>query len=334
MTELTRRTLFAGVAAATAATALTPPAGGGALAAAPPAGKQNPGWYRYKVGEFEVTVVTDGVAVGALPDAYVKNAPKTDVGAELAAMHLAPDKFSNWFNPLVVNTGSKLVLFDAGAGLSTFQQSKGSLGQFHSNLAAAGIDRNAIDAVIVSHFHGDHIGGLLDAENKFAFPNAELLMPALEIKFWTDANASRFPAPINGQFANVKRVLGALSAANTKITQYEGNKELVPGITLMHTPGHTPGHTSFVIASGSNHMIHQVDVTAGMATLFVRNPGWYFFFDTEPELAEQTRRKFYDMVITDKVRIHGYHIPFPSNGYIEKDGKAYRFVPAVWDPTI
>ena len=186
--------------------------------------------------------------------------------------------------------------------------------------------------MIITHFHGDHINGLLGADNKFAFPNAELFMPALEIKFWTDeSNAARFPDPIKGQFANVKRVLGALGG---KFTQYEGSKELVPGITSMPTPGHTPGHTSFMIASGSEHLLHQVDVTAGAGTLFVSQPSWHFWFDTDGPLAERTRRKFYDMVIADKLRIQGYHFPFPANGYIEKNGAGYRWVPAPWHPMI
>ena len=333
MSQVTRRNALAGAAAATAVGALSSVVGSDvSQAAAPLSGKQNSGWYRYKVGEFEITVVTDGVNFGPLPDIYVQNAPKNDVSAVLAEMHYAPDKTSNWYNPIVVNTGSKLVAIDAGGGPPAFQQTKGTLGQYHNNLAAAGIDRNAVDVVILSHSHGDHISGLLDSENKLAFPNAEILMSAVDIKFWSDeTNASRFPDPVKGQFANFKRVWGAL---NGKVTQYEGSKELVPGITSMPTPGHTPGHTSFTIASGSDHLIHQVDVTAGMGTLFVQKPDWHFLFDVDGPLAQQTRHKFYDMAAADKVRIQGFHFPFPAVGNIEKDGNGYRWVPAAWNPTI
>jgi glyoxylase-like metal-dependent hydrolase (beta-lactamase superfamily II) len=333
MSKITRRNALTGAATVMAAGALASIGGSDvAQAAAPLGGKQNSGWYRYKVGDFEVTVVTDGVSFGPLSDAYVQNAPKNDVSAELAAMHYAPDKTSNWYNPIVVNTGSKLVVIDAGGGPPAYQQTKGTLGQYHNNLAAAGIDKNAVDVVILSHLHGDHISGLLDSENKLAFPNAQLLMPTADITFWTDdSNASRLPDPVKAQFANVKRVMAALDG---KVTQYEGSKELVPGITSMPTPGHTPGHTSFTIASGSDHIIHQVDVTAGMGTLFVQKPDWHFLFDVDGALAEQTRRKFYDMVIADKVRTQGYHFPFPAVGNIEKDGSGYRWVPAAWNPTI
>ena len=332
MTELTRRSLLAGTAAAGAVLAGTDSIVSPAKAAAPISGKQNPGWYRYKVGEFEITVVTDGALSAPLGDRYVQNVPKADVSAGLAALHYAPDKTTNVFNPIVVNTGSKLVAIDTGAGLGAFTQTKGTLGQFHTNLAAAGIDKSSVDVVLLSHLHGDHINGLLDAENKLAFPKAEVLMPAADIKFWTDdANVSRFQEPVKGQFANVKRVLAALGG---KVTQYEGSKELVPGITSMPTPGHTPGHTSFMISSGPDRLLHQVDVTAGMGTLFARNPKWHFVFDVDGPLAVQTRHKFYDMVIADKQRIQGYHFPFPAVGYIEKDGAGYRWVPDVWNPSI
>ena len=166
MTELTRRTLLTGAAAATALpmTAALP-----ARAAAPPAGKQAPGFYRYKVGTLEVTVVTDGARTFPLPDGFITNAKKDDINAALAAAFMEKDKMTIPFSPIVVNTGSKLVLIDTGNGEAAHAQSKGAVGQLNSNLAGAGIDRNAIDTVVISHFHGDHVNGLLTADSKPAF---------------------------------------------------------------------------------------------------------------------------------------------------------------------
>jgi glyoxylase-like metal-dependent hydrolase (beta-lactamase superfamily II) len=331
MTELTRRTLLAGAAAATALplAAATP-----ARAAAPPAGKQAPGWYRYKVGSYEVTVVTDGLRVAPLADNFVKNAKKDEVNTALQGMYLEKDKVTAPFNPVVVNTGSKLIALDTGLGAAQYQESKGALGQYHTNLAAAGIDAKAVDVVIISHFHPDHINGLVGTDNKPTFVNAEVMVPAAEWKFWMDdGNMSRAPAnsPLETNFKNIRRVFGALG---NKATQYEPGKELAPGITSVATYGHTPGHTSHVIASGNAQVMVQADVTAAIGLLFARNPGWHAVFDMDGAQAEQTRRKLYDMAATEKLLIQGYHYPFPAAGYIEKDGAGYRLVPISWNPTI
>jgi glyoxylase-like metal-dependent hydrolase (beta-lactamase superfamily II) len=228
-----------------------------------------------------------------------------------------------------VNTGSKLVLIDSGLGPATFEQTKGQLGQGHANLAAAGIDRNAVDTVLISHFHGDHIGGLLAADGKPAFPNAEVLLPATEWAHWMDdARMNAAPEAARGAFANVRRVFGALGKS---VSQYQAGKEIAPGITAIATPGHTPGHTSHLVTSGSGRLLVQADVTAGPALLFVVNPGWHASFDTDGALAEQTRRKLYDMASTEKVLVTGYHIPFPAAGHIAKEGDGYRFTPIAWN---
>ena len=332
MTELTRRSVIAG-AAVGAASAMSPIATSvPANAAAPAAGKQAAGWYRYKVGDFEVTVVTDGSRPTKLPDNFIRNAQRDAWSAGLAAVYMDKESPAFPFTPIVVNTGPKLVAIDTGLGVAAYEQSKGAIGQYQTNLAAAGIDPKSIDTVIISHFHGDHINGLLAAGNNPAFPNAEILVPEVEWKFWTDeGEASRASEGLKGNFANAKRVFGALG---NKVTPYQAGKEVAPGITAVATPGHTPGHTSFTISSGSASVMAQIDVTAGPALLFVRNPDYQAFFDMDGPLAVQTRRKLYDQLAADKTMVQGFHLPFPSVGYMEKDGNGYRFVPSPWNPTI
>jgi glyoxylase-like metal-dependent hydrolase (beta-lactamase superfamily II) len=333
MHSISRRGLLTGTVAVTATT-LAPLGGRSpARAAAPMAGKQAPGWYRYKVGSFEVTAVTDGARSMALADTFVKNAGKDEVNSSLAALYMEKDKLTFPFTPIVVNTGPKLVVIDTGLGPTMYEQSKGAVGQFQTNLAAAGIDRNAVDAVIISHFHGDHINGLLTADSKAAYPNAEIMVPAVEWKYWLDdGNMSKAAAgsPLEGNFKNIRRVFGALG---NKVTQYDAGKDLMPGIKAMATPGHTPGHTSYIVSSGSASVLVQVDVTAGPALLFVRNPGWHAI-DMDAPLAEETRRKLYDMAAADKMPIQGFHFPFPALGFIEKDGSGYRLVSAPWNPVL
>jgi glyoxylase-like metal-dependent hydrolase (beta-lactamase superfamily II) len=328
MNELSRRGLL-GAAAATALAPLT--ASWPAQAAAPLAGKQASGFYRYKVGSFEVTAVFDGLRTIPLPDNHVRGISKQEVSDALGAVYFDKDNASTPITPAVVNTGSKLVVIDTGIGPAMLATTKGAFGNHQSNLEAAGIDRNNVDVVIISHFHGDHINGLLTADGKLSYPNAEIMVPAAEWKFWTDeSNSTRSPEGQRPNFANIKRVFTALG---NKVTQYEAGKEIIPGFTAMATYGHTPGHTSTLVSSGSATLLIQADVTAGTALLFVRNPGWHGP-DFDGPMAEATRRKLYDQVVADKLLVQGYHFPFPAVGNIDKDGGGYRFVPAMWSPSI
>src|SRR5262245_8940950 len=331
MTDLSRRSILAGMAVAAAGT-VDPLALRRAEAAAPPTGKQAPGFYRYKVGSIEVTVVTDGIAKFKFADTHVTNKTRAEVNAGLEAAHYEKDMMTTPYNPIVVNTGGKLVVIDTGTGEANFERTKGVTGQFHSNLKAAGIDRGAIDTVVISHFHGDHINGLLSPDNKLAFPNAEVLVPAAEWKyFMDDGEMSRAPAGrMQDLFKGLRRVFDAL---DRKVTQYEPGKEVAPGITAVATPGHTPGHNSHVIASGSDKVYVQADVTH-VPYLFARHPDWHAFYDQDGAMAEQTRRKVYDMLAAEKMMVQGFHYPFPCLAYVEKAGSGYREIPVPWNPTI
>jgi glyoxylase-like metal-dependent hydrolase (beta-lactamase superfamily II) len=334
MTELTRRHLFASAAGAAAATSLGSLAvGTPAHAAAPPAGKQVAGWYRYKVGDIEVTVVTDGANRFKPPENFVVNAKKEDVSAALRAAYFQDDMMLNPYTPIVVNTGGKLYVVDTGVGEAALTSSKGAVGQFQTNLAAAGIDAKNIDAVIITHFHGDHINGLLKADNSLAFPNAEILVPAAEQKYWMDdGEMSRAPAGrVEGHFKNVRRVFNP--NVLKRVSPYEVGKEIAPGITTVATHGHSPGHNSLVLSSGTSKVFVQGDVTS-VPYLFVRNPGWHVMFDQDAKMAEETRRKTYDMLVAEKMPVQGFHYPFPSLAYVEKTGSGYREVPVPWSPTI
>jgi glyoxylase-like metal-dependent hydrolase (beta-lactamase superfamily II) len=330
MTDITRRSLFAGAAAAALGAV---PLGSSARAAAPAAGKQAPGFYRYTVGTFEITVVTDGANRFPLPDDFVSNMKKDEVQSALAAAHMSSDVFFNPYNPIVVNTGAKLILIDTGIGEAGYQQTKGAAGQFLTNLAAAGLDANAIDTVIISHYHGDHVNGLLRADNSLTFANAEILVPAEEHKFWMDdGEMSRAPkCRMEGLFKNNRRVFSG--EVRKRLRTYEWDKEVVPGITSVGTPGHSWGHTSHVVASGSSKVFVQADVTH-VPYLFARHPGWHAFYDQDGAKAETTRRKVYDMLAAERMLVQGFHYPFPSLGHVEKDGTGYRVVPAAWNPVI
>lgn len=328
--ELTRRHVLAG--AAGIATAPLLPAVS-AQAAAPMADKQAPSFYRYKVGDIQVTVVSDGVNTFALGGNFIPNAKVEDVAAALEKAYMPKDKVSIQFGPLVINSGGKLIVLDTGNGAGALAGSKGAVGQFSNNMAAAGFDPKAVDLVVISHFHGDHINGLLNADGTPAFANAEVLVPSVEWKFFMDdgemsrATGERMP----GVFKNARRVLE--TGLKKKVTPYEWGKEVAPGLLAVETPGHTPGHTSYVLSSGSGKVFIQSDVT-NIPYLFAANPGWHAFFDQDADMAEKTRRKTYDMMVAEKLQVQGFHYPFPGLGNVEKDGSGYRVIPAPWNPVI
>jgi glyoxylase-like metal-dependent hydrolase (beta-lactamase superfamily II) len=332
MTDLNRRHVLAG-AAALGAAAISQSATRPASAAVPQSGAQAPGFYRYKVGTFECTSINDGARTFPMPDKFVTNVPKDEALAAGEAAYMPKGMVTVPFNPQLINTGSKLVLIDAGNGVANLEPSKGAVGRTLQNLAAAGVDPKSIDIVLLSHLHPDHTNGIRALDGSMAFPNAEIMVPAKDWAFWTsDENAAKAQSSemMKNYFANVKKTFAGIES---KVTKYDWDKEVTPGITSIGTPGHTPGHTSFAIASGNSKILVQSDVT-NIPEFFLRNPDWHVAFDTEPDLAQQTRHKFYDMAAAEKVTVVGFHFTFPSIGHVEKDGAKYRLIPSAWNPTI
>jgi glyoxylase-like metal-dependent hydrolase (beta-lactamase superfamily II) len=282
--------------------------------------------HRYKVGDIEVTVLSDGFRMVPVDDKYLINASKEDLAKALAAAGQPTDKMKNTYSPIALKTAGKTVLIDTGNGESQVAPSKGERGTLNGNLAAAGIDRKTIDVVIISHFHADHVNGLLDAENKPAFPNAEIKVPENEWNFWMDdGEMSRAsPGRMTELFANNRRVFDALKR---NVTPYAWDKEVVPGVTAVGTPGHSIGHTSFMVVSGGKQVFVQQDVCNNVA-VFAPYPDWQGFFDQDPPKAAATRKRVYDMLVADKLPVQGYHFPFPALARIEKQGSGSRVVPS------
>jgi glyoxylase-like metal-dependent hydrolase (beta-lactamase superfamily II) len=333
MMDLNRRQLLAGAAAAGAATALTSLGWSPAHAAVPPAGAQAPGFYRYKVGSYECTSINDGARSFPMPDTFVKNVPKAEALAAAEAAYMPQGMVTVPFNPQLINTGSKLILIDSGNGIATYEPTKGAVGRTLQNLAAAGVDPKSIDIVLMTHLHPDHTNGIRAADGSMAFPNAEIMVPAVDWAFWmNDENAAKAQSNemMKNYFANVKKIYAGIES---KVTKYEWGKEVAPGITSIGTPGHTPGHTSFAIASGNSKILLQADVT-NIPELFLRNPDWHVAYDVDGDLAQTTRHKFYDMAAAEKAMVVGFHFTFPSIGHVEKDGTKYRLIPIAWNPTI
>ena len=308
-----------------AATAALAPA---ARAALPLQGKQAPGYYRFKLGDYEVTMLHDGERTFPMPASFVANVPPGQAQAAAADAFMPPGKVTVPFNPALINTGSKLVLLDTGNGPSA----DGAVGQLFANLAAAGVQPGDIDVVVISHLHPDHINGLRTADGAIAFPNAKIVAPQNDWTFWMDdANAAQATTALDkAYFANARKIL---AGTEDRIGRYNWGNEVAPGITAIATPGHTPGHTSFVVASGNKSLLVQSDVT-NIPELFLRNPDWHVAYDHDGEMAQVTRHRVYDMAANEHMLVAGYHFAFPSLGHVEVAGAGYRLMPAAWSSAV
>jgi len=325
MSDLSRRQLLASAALAGAAAAL--PHTPSAWAAAPRSGpQQNPGFYRFKVGDFEVTAINDGTWFRKLNDSFVRNAPMADVQNALAAAFLPTDALPVPFTALIVNTGPKLIAFDTGTG-GQFGSFAPQSGTYAANLAAAGIDPKNVDDIYISHFHPDHINGLKTKDNERIFPNATVHVPAGEWDFWMDdANMGKASDAAEPTFKNARRIFGDMK---DKVDRFNAGKDVEKGVTSIPAPGHTPGHTVYAINSGNQSLLFSAD-TAFNPWVFVRHPEWEIFVDMNGDQAVTTRKRLFDMAAADRLPTHGYHWPFPGSGYLMRTGTGYELVPVMW----
>jgi glyoxylase-like metal-dependent hydrolase (beta-lactamase superfamily II) len=278
-------------------------------------------FHQYKVGAFECTAVYDGIWEKPHDPAFIKNASVDDVKQAMRAAGLTDEFVSIPFTPLLVNTGRDLVLFDAGTG----GQVQPTAGRLLDGMKQAGIEAGKITKIMISHFHPDHIFGLMEKDtNAQTFPNAEIVVSAAEYKFWTDpAVVDKLPA---ARQPLAKRIQATFPTWKN-IRQVDGEVEVAPGIRTVATPGHTPGHVSFHIASGGAQMIYSGD-TFYQPALSLKTPHWQGVFDQDGPLAEKSRRALADRIVADKVLVSGYHFPWPGAGTLAKDGAGYALTVA------
>ena len=256
----------------------------------------------YKVGAAEVTALYDGIWEKPHDPAFIANASVDDVKAAMVKAGLPADFVSIPFTVVVVKNGGKTILCDSGTG----GQVQPTAGKLMANMKAAGIDPAKIDTILISHFHPDHIFGLMEKDtNKPVFPNAEIIVSDVEYKFWTDpAVIDRLPEARKG----LARRIQAVFPTWKNIRQVEGEPEVAPGIRFVSAPGHTPGHRAFHLSSGSSQLMISND-TAYVPALVVANPGWHGQYDqdgaTGGSLAPQAARP------RDRRQDHDLRLPLP-----------------------
>lgn len=281
----------------------------------------SPGFKKLKVGAMEVIALNDGIGRRPLVAEFVKNAPIDQVKALLASQNLSTDYIDVPFTPFLVVNGNQRYLMDTG-----FANNGGpTTGKLISNMAAAGFKPEDINNVVISHFHGDHINGLLYKDGSLVYPNAKVHVPAGEYAFWMDKDRlEKATGGLKGAMTNAQRVFSKIPA--DKLVKFEAGSEVAPGITSVAAFGHTPGHSLFTVKSNGQSFIYVADLT-NVPALFARNPDWAVMFDMDAEKARESRRKIFDMIVKEKMMAGGFHFPFPAMGTITQSGNGYQFNP-------
>jgi len=274
---------------------------------------------RVDLGSVSVTMLSDGQGARPLDANFVRNVPLAEVQAALTEAKLPTDRIDVPFNPFVADIGAQRVLFDTGSG----EFGAAGSGKLLENMGKAGIDPKSVTAVVISHFHGDHINGLRNKAGNLVFPNAKIYVPAPEWNWWMDeARLAATPEAQRGGLNTARRVFSPIAAT---VVRFEPGTEILPGVRSIAAYGHTPGHTAFMIEGGSRKLLYWADTTN--VFLFVRNPDWAVVFDMDADAAKATRRRIADLAIRENALVAGYHLPGSGIGTLSTRGKGYEFTP-------
>jgi glyoxylase-like metal-dependent hydrolase (beta-lactamase superfamily II) len=321
MFNMSRRGVLASAAMA-AAFGLSKPLAVIADARAEAAVEPTKGFYKYKVGSIEATAVYDGIWRKPHDPTFIKGVTVDETKAALANAGLTTDFMPIPLTVLVLKIGDKHIMIDAGSGVGQWQANATHL---PGNMRAAGIDRTQISTILVSHFHPDHVWGLMErGTNAAVFPEAELVVNSAEYNFWTEPG--RVEKLSEGRRAAGQRIADVFPTwKNWRLV--ESGAEVMPGVQILEAFGHTPGHSVFLVTSGNEQLLVSND-TMYVPALLAPHPDWQGAYDQDGPMAVATRRKIVDRVIADKTMICGAHFPFPGLGKFAKDGNAYAFTPA------
>ena len=270
---------------------------------------------RYSVGEFEVNTLLDGAVNGSEPQKTFGMNVESDVFARVSDENfISSEAFKAFFTPTLVNTGSELVLFDTGVG----EGGRPARGNMRAAVESAGYTPEQVDVVVITHMHPDHIGGLLEGGAP-AFKNARYVTGRREYDFW-----SAMDPDANGVTRLLTKNVKPLAE---NMTFLEDGGSVVSGITAMAAYGHTPGHMIYMLESGGQQLVLTAD-TANHYVWSLAYPEWEVRFDMDKEGAAAARKTVLSMLASEKIPFVGYHMPFPSVGYVAQDGGAFRYVPA------
>ena len=290
------------------------------FAAAPIVKTQAPGYYRMMLGDFEVTALSDGT-LGLPVSTLLTNTTPERVKKALARSSLK-EPVETSVNGYLINTGTKLVLIDTGAG-ALFGP---TVGKLIDNLKAAGYQPEQVDEIYITHMHGDHVGGLM-AGDKLVFPNATVRADKRDADYWLNkSKMDAAPKDAKEMFQGAMASLNPYIAAG-KFKTFDGATELVPGVRAMAAHGHTPGHTTYAVESKGDKLVLWGDLMHVAAVQFPE-PAVTIQFDTDSRAAAMQRKLAYTDAAKNGYWVGAAHIAFPGLGHLRAEGSGYVWIPA------
>src|SRR6266404_4659379 len=289
------------------------------------------GFYHFKIGDFQATVISDGYLQIPVGPIFAANASEAELAPVLKANFMQP-VIQGTNNPMVVDTGRERILVDTGFG-EKLGPSFGNFPGLEANLRRAGITLESIDLVVISHCHLDHIGGLVTKSGALAFPKAQFVFVDTEWNYWTgsryesEVNSSPMPDPFKKATIGAARENLPPVADRSRFVRQGG--EITGGVYYVAAAGHSPSHASILFTSGTEQFMHMGDIAHNPVTSLQR-PDWTPVFDYEPTQAIKSRKAILDRVATGGVMVMGYHFPFPAIGHVVRYDTAYRWEPTQW----